>query len=123
MRRPLLAAPATYRGKDVVFWSVTLGGMNQTADQLPDPSVRFVANPHLTGKNGGYTLNLHQFARNGVVLLGHLVDVRDNTIALAPDLREIWPSPTRDRTISKTMSMRLSEKRHGRPRRATRPDR
>ena len=80
--------PRRYRGKDAVFWTVALGGMNQTADQLPDPGARFAGNPHLTGKNGGHTLNLHDFARNGVVLLGHLVDVRDNTIVLAPDLRE-----------------------------------
>jgi len=80
--------PRRYRDKDVFFWVVTLGGINQTADQLPDPGARFAANPHITGKNGGYTLNLHQFARKGVVLLGHLVDVRDNTIVLAPDLRE-----------------------------------
>ncbi len=80
--------PRRYRGKDGTFWAVTLGGMNQTVDQLPDPGARFAANPHLTGKNGGYTLNLHQFARNGVVLLGHLLDVRGNTIVLAPDLCE-----------------------------------
>jgi putative flavoprotein involved in K+ transport len=80
--------PRRYRGKDFVFWAVTLGLVDQTADQLPDPGARFTANPHLTGKNGGYTLNLHQFARNRVVLLGRLVDVRDNTILLAPDLRE-----------------------------------
>ena len=80
--------PRRYRGKDYAFWAVTLGLVDQTADQLPDPGARFAANPHLTGKNDGYTLNLHHFARNGVVLLGRLVDVRDNTIALAPDLRE-----------------------------------
>ena len=64
--------PRRYRGKDVAFWFwvVTLSGSVQTADQLPDPGARFAANPHLTGKNGGYTLNLHQLARNGVVLLG-----------------------------------------------------
>jgi putative flavoprotein involved in K+ transport len=80
--------PRRYRGKDVMFWGVTLGGFDQTADQLPDPGARFAANPHITGKNGGYTLNLHHFARNGVVLLGRLVDVRDNTIVLALDLHE-----------------------------------
>jgi putative flavoprotein involved in K+ transport len=33
-------------------------------------------------------LNLHQFARAGVALLGHLRDVGDGKIILAPDLHE-----------------------------------
>jgi putative flavoprotein involved in K+ transport len=80
--------PRRYRGKDFVFWSVTLGRIEQTADQLPSPSARFAANPQLSGKYGGHTLNLHQFARNGVVLLGRLVGVDGYRIALAPDLQE-----------------------------------
>jgi putative flavoprotein involved in K+ transport len=80
--------PRRYRGKDAVFWTVTLGGMNQTVDQLPDPSARFAGNPHLTGRNGGHTLSLHHFARNGVVLLGRLIDVHGDSIVLAPDLQD-----------------------------------
>jgi len=80
--------PRRYRGKDAVFWTVTLGGMNQTVDQLPDPSARFAGNPHLTGRNGGHTLSLHHFARNGVVLLGRLTDVHGESIVLAPDLQD-----------------------------------
>jgi putative flavoprotein involved in K+ transport len=77
-----------YRGKDFMFWVVTLGRVEQTADQLPSPSARFAANPQLSGKHGGHTLNLHQFARNGVVLLGRLMGVDGYRIALAPDLQE-----------------------------------
>jgi putative flavoprotein involved in K+ transport len=35
---------------------------------------------------GGHTLNLHQFARDGVTLLGHLQGVADGKLSLAPDL-------------------------------------
>ena len=80
--------PRRYRGKDFMFWVVTLGRVEQTADQLPSPSARFAANPQLSGKDGGHTLNLHQFARDGVMLLGHLVGVDGYRIALAPDLQE-----------------------------------
>jgi putative flavoprotein involved in K+ transport len=80
--------PRRYRGKDSLFWGITLGRVEQTADQLPSPSARFAANSQLSGKDGGHTLNLHQFARNGVVLLGHLVGVDGHRIALAPDLQE-----------------------------------
>ena len=58
------------------------------ADQLPSPSARFAANPQLSGKYGGHTLNLHQFVRDGVMLLGRLVGVDGYRIALAPDLQE-----------------------------------
>jgi putative flavoprotein involved in K+ transport len=80
--------PRRYRGKDFMFWVVTLGRVEQTADQLPSPSARFEANPQLSGKDGGHTLNLHQFARDGVVLLGRLMGVDGHRIALAPDLQE-----------------------------------
>jgi putative flavoprotein involved in K+ transport len=98
--------PRRYRGRDVAFWVVTLGGFDQTADQLPDPGARFAANAHLTGKSGGYTLNLHQFARNGVVLLGHLFDAATAPLCSRQICVRIWPSLTRDQTISRTMSMR-----------------
>ena len=80
--------PRRYRGKDAFFWAVTLGQVAQTADQLSSPAARFAANPQLTGKNGGYSINLHHFAQNGMVLLGRLTGVRGNTITLATDLRE-----------------------------------
>jgi putative flavoprotein involved in K+ transport len=80
--------PRRYRGKDSMFWAVTLGRLEQTADQLPSPSARFAANPQLSGKYGGHTINLHQFARNGVTLLGRLVGVEGHCITLAPDLQE-----------------------------------
>ena len=84
----LRAVPRRYRGKDSVFWAVTLGSVDQTADQLPDPGAKICGQPESTGKNGGHTLNLHHFARNGVVLLGRLIDVHGDSIVLAPDLRE-----------------------------------
>ena len=80
--------PRRYRGKDSLFWGITLGRVEQTADQLPSPSPRFAANSQLSGKDGGHTLNLHQFARNGVTLLGRLVGVDGYRMALAPDLQE-----------------------------------
>ena len=80
--------PRRYRGKDSMFWAITLGRVELTADQLPSPSARFAANPQLSGKDGGHTLNLHQFARNGVTLLGRLVRVEGHRIAFAPDLPE-----------------------------------
>ncbi len=57
-------APRRYRGRDVVEWLVTIGFFDITPDKLPVPKEQFAA-PHVSGINGGHTLNLHQFARDG----------------------------------------------------------
>jgi putative flavoprotein involved in K+ transport len=56
--------PRRYRGKDTLFWAIAMGATDQTVDQLPSPKARFAPNPQLTGKNGGYTLNLHQLGKH-----------------------------------------------------------
>lgn len=80
-------APRRYRGKDIFEWLNLSGFFDVTPDKLPFPKERFAA-PHVSGGNGGHTLNLHQFARDGVTLLGHLRGASGDTIALAPDLHE-----------------------------------
>lgn len=77
-----------YRGKDVYEWLQLTGFLNRPADMLPSPKARFAGNPHISGRDGGHTLNLHQFARDGVILLGRLQGGRDNTLRFAPDLKE-----------------------------------
>jgi putative flavoprotein involved in K+ transport len=79
--------PRRYRGKDVVEWLTQIGFFDITPDKLPVPKEQF-APPHVSGTQGGHTLNLHQFARDGVTLLGHLHGASGHTISLAPDLHE-----------------------------------
>jgi putative flavoprotein involved in K+ transport len=81
-------APRRYRGRDVNAWLYDSGFMNRTPDQLPSPQARFSSNPQVTGKDGGHTLNLHQFYRDGVVLLGRLQTAQDGVVHLAGDLKE-----------------------------------
>lgn len=80
-------APRRYRGKDVVAWLDTIGFFDMTPDKLPFPKERFAA-PHVSGARGGHSLNLHQFARDGVTLLGHLAGAEDHTLRLDPDLHQ-----------------------------------
>lgn len=80
--------PRRYRGKDIYEWMHLSGFLDRTVDRLPFPAAKFRSNPHVTGRDGGRTLNLHQFVRDGVVLLGHLTGARDYTIWLANDLKE-----------------------------------
>ena len=80
-------APRRYRGRDIFEWLYRSGFFDVTPDKLPFPKEHFAA-PHVSGTKGGHTLNLHQFARDGVTLLGHFRGAAGNTISLAPDVRE-----------------------------------
>ncbi len=80
--------PRRYRGKDIYWWVDHTGFLSRTPDKLPSLEARFAGNPHLTGKDGGHTISLHQFARDGITLLGRIQSVRDGTLLLAPDLHQ-----------------------------------
>lgn len=79
--------PRCYRGKDIYEWLSSMSSSGgRTVDQLPSPRAKFMGSPHVSGTNGGHSLNLHQFARDGVVLLGRLQSVSGAVITLAADL-------------------------------------
>jgi len=80
--------PRRYRGKDTNWWSEKIGIYDRTVDELPSPKAKFFGKPHISGRNGGHTINLHQFARDGVQLLGHLQGYNDGKLILAPNLKE-----------------------------------
>jgi putative flavoprotein involved in K+ transport len=81
-------APRSYRGKDIWEWLRLVGFLDRTPEMLPSPQARFGVAPHLSGARGGHTVNLHQFARDGIGLLGRLEGVTEGKIQLAPDLKE-----------------------------------
>ena len=80
--------PRRYRGKDITRWFDEMGFFDRTVDKLPSPKAKFVGSAHGTGKDGGHTINLHQFVKDGVVLLGHIQSMQEDRIVLAPDLVE-----------------------------------
>src|SRR5580700_3072083 len=80
--------PRRYRGRDIADWFTRMGMFETKVDELKSPQAKFDAHPQISGKNGGQSLNLHKFARDGVVLLGHVRDVRDGRLIIAPDLKE-----------------------------------
>jgi putative flavoprotein involved in K+ transport len=80
--------PRRYRGKDMAWWLNEMGHFDRTADTLPSPRDRFGGSSHVSGKGGGRTLNLHQFAKDGVLLLGRMIGVSEHKVTLAPDLME-----------------------------------
>ena len=64
--------PRRWRGQDCIAWQRDMGYLDRTPDMLAGPEARFRADPHLTGRNGGRTLSLHDFHRRGIRLLGRL---------------------------------------------------
>ncbi|MCJ7649285.1 MAG: NAD(P)/FAD-dependent oxidoreductase [Candidatus Lokiarchaeota archaeon] len=64
--------PRSYRGKDLTYWMIKLKIFDKTVDELDDLSERLVGNPHVSGANGGHTLNLHKYAKDGVILLAKI---------------------------------------------------
>lgn len=79
--------PRRYRGRDTFEWLYLVGFFNMTPDKLPVPKEHFAV-PHISGTNGGHTLSLHQFARDGVTLLGHLGGAAGYQLSIASDLYE-----------------------------------
>lgn len=80
--------PRRYRGRDIVIWLADTGFFDQTVNKLPSPKARFVGNPQVSGKDGGHSLNLHQFARDGVKLFGHIAGAQNGKVMFSPDLKE-----------------------------------
>jgi putative flavoprotein involved in K+ transport len=80
--------PRRYRGRDIHEWSVELGLYDQATESVTDPTELREPHPMLSGAHGGHTLALQQLARDGVRLLGMLVDAEDTKLTFSPDLPE-----------------------------------
>src|SRR5262249_20186370 len=92
-RRVLLAisrhtrVPRRYRGKDVIWWSGTLGRFDVNIDSFParPPPPTSI----MTGVDGGYDLDPRRLGSAGVRLLGHVLGANDGTLALADDAEKL----------------------------------
>lgn len=80
--------PRRYRGQDIIAWLDQSGFLDLTPEQLPPGMSKFEGIPQLSGTQGGHTINLHQFARDGITLLGHLRGIAGATAVFAPDMHE-----------------------------------
>jgi putative flavoprotein involved in K+ transport len=80
--------PRRYRGKGAYEWLNLSGYLDRTADMLPSPQARFAGNPHIAEAHAGHSNNLHQLARGGVILLGHLAYAGGDNLQLAADLKD-----------------------------------
>ena len=67
--------PRRYRGKDIIQWLFDAGFQEVPVDDHPlGRAIRFEPHEHLTGRDGGQTIDLRQMAIDGVKLLGRMID-------------------------------------------------
>jgi putative flavoprotein involved in K+ transport len=80
--------PRSYRGRDIVAWWKDMGFWDFKQQQLEDPSLQFAAQPQISGTHGGHTVSLQSLARDGVVLLGHVLNAERGSLTLDRNVRE-----------------------------------
>jgi putative flavoprotein involved in K+ transport len=85
--------PRRYRGRDIFGWlgEITRHGAAHavglpTAEQLPDPRLRFSPMPAVSGQGGGHDTNLRQYAADGISLTGRLTGADGEVLTFADDL-------------------------------------
>ena len=75
--------PRRYRGRDMLEWLVRAGFYDMPLADLPDPAMRFARQPLISGTGPlGHTISLQSLAARGASLVGRIVDVADDLLAI-----------------------------------------
>ncbi len=81
--------PRRYRGRDIAQWLDAAGFFEIPVDEHPaGRAIRFKPHPHLSGRDGGRTIDLRRLALDGVRLHGRLMDAEGTQVRFADDLAE-----------------------------------
>ena len=79
-------APRRYRGRDILEWWIDTKFIDVTFASLEDKSISRAAQPQFSGLGRyGHTVSLQQLARQGVVILGRLLDVEAGTLVMSDE--------------------------------------
>jgi putative flavoprotein involved in K+ transport len=76
--------PRRYRGRDLIWWLSEMG-IDRTPVEARGPDATL---PLITGAYGGHTIDLREFVRQGMTLLGRLESTSGDTLCFAGDLGE-----------------------------------
>jgi putative flavoprotein involved in K+ transport len=79
-------APRRYRGRELLEWWIDMKHLDVTFASLEDKSISLAAQPQISGLGRyGHTTSLQQLARQGVVILGRLLDVDAGALILSDE--------------------------------------
>jgi len=79
-------APRRYRGRELLEWWIDMKHLDVTFASSEDKSISRAAQPQISGLGRyGHTVSLQQLARQGVVILGRLLDVDAGTLVLSDE--------------------------------------
>jgi putative flavoprotein involved in K+ transport len=79
--------PRRYRGMDILWWLDTLGLLDRSIDEVPDPRrARREPSLQVVGRPGGEDLDLRTLRDSGVLLTGRVDGVDGHRVRLADDL-------------------------------------
>ena len=82
--------PRVYRGRDVQWWMLNSGVLDQRIEELDDPQRgRRLPSPQLVGTTGRATLDLTALQAQGVEIVGRLAGVRDGKALFSGSLRNV----------------------------------
>jgi putative flavoprotein involved in K+ transport len=80
--------PRRLAGRDIVWWALEIGLLDQPVAALVDPAERLTANLQNSGRDGGHDLNYRTLQTQGVPLVGRFLGASDGMVRFAPDLAE-----------------------------------
>lgn len=82
--------PRTYRGRDVMWWMLETGTLDERHDEIDDlVRGRSLPSPQLVGTLDRSTLDLNALTAQGVELVGRLAMVRDGVALFSGSLRNV----------------------------------
>jgi putative flavoprotein involved in K+ transport len=82
--------PRIYRGRDVQWWMLAVGLLDQRIEEMDDPlRARRVPSPQLAGTPERASLDLNALRADGVELVGRLAAVRDGKALFSGSLRNV----------------------------------
>jgi putative flavoprotein involved in K+ transport len=82
--------PRLYRGRDIQWWMLASGLLDQRIDEVDDPArARRVPSPQLAGTPERSTLDLNALRAEGVEIVGRLAGIRDGKAQFSGSLRNV----------------------------------
>lgn len=82
--------PRTYRGRDIQWWMLAAGLLDQRIEEVDDPArARGVPSPQLIGTPERRTLDINALRKQGLEIVGRLAGVRDGKAQFSGSLANV----------------------------------